>query len=147
MSDAGPLIAYLDSGAADLLFLSFDIIYIPEAVHREVFVARPRVKPKKIKIQVLDDPESLARFAELIVRLDHGEAEAIALAEHLRLPLLIDEKAGRRIADESGIEHMTTVELLRDHIATGRIPHRAAERTLRAMRLNGVYLPADINTA
>ncbi len=142
VSDAGPLIAFLDAGAADTLLAPFESILIPEAVHREVFVNRPRVKPKKVKIKSLDGPEALRRYAELIQRLDPGEAEALALAEFLGLPLLIDERAGGLIAVEIGVEHFTSVDLLSRNIAMGNLSTKSAQRIITLMRQNGAYLPA-----
>jgi predicted nucleic acid-binding protein len=48
-------------------------------------------------------PSNRARVTELLTQLDAGEAEAIALAEELLLDLLIDEKAGRNIAQQLGV--------------------------------------------
>ncbi len=39
-----------------------------------------------------------------IQRLDLGEIEAISLAKQLKLPLLIEETLGRRIASRAGIK-------------------------------------------
>jgi predicted nucleic acid-binding protein len=42
-------------------------------------------------------------LANLLIVLDQGEAEAIELAISKQLPLIIDEKKGRKIAQQMGL--------------------------------------------
>jgi len=48
--------------------------------------------------------ETVQISPELELILGRGEAEAIMLAEKLKLPLLIDERKGRKIAEKRGIK-------------------------------------------
>jgi predicted nucleic acid-binding protein len=141
VSDAGPLIAFIDAGAFDLLAREFEEILVPREVKVEVFERRPRAKPRQVKVTILDDPTSLARFAELRARLDPGEAAAVALAEHRRLPLLVDERAGSIIAAELSIVTICTADVLRSLVANTAISKKQARAIVRTMRENGTYLP------
>ena len=49
---------------------------------------------------------------ELELILGRSEAEAIMLAEKLKLPLIIDEKKGRKIAERRGIKIIGTLGIL-----------------------------------
>ena len=61
----------------------------------------------------IQSPENTVRQKVLQGQLDTGEASAISLAlEHPDCLLLIDEKKGRRIAQEMGLKIIGTVRLL-----------------------------------
>lgn len=147
VSDAGPLIAFLDADAIDVLLLRYQTIIIPPIVHDEVFRRRPRVKPSQIKIQDIDDAAALRRFTEYRQSLDGGEAQAVALAEHLHAVVLIDEVAGTRVANECGIQCASTIDVLKHLVNEGHLKRKRAQRIVEIMRLNGTYLPAERFTA
>ncbi|MDX2283149.1 MAG: DUF3368 domain-containing protein [Bacteroidia bacterium] len=100
-------------------------IYIPPAVAAELsrMTSPVRFDPAgwpRIHIVPLQQ-DTLAR--ELSIRLDPGEAEAIALAEELHASLLlIDEAKGRRIAIERGIPVTGLLGVLLAAKAGGHIP-------------------------
>lgn len=52
-------------------------------------------------------------FREIHYLLDAGESASIALAIEKKLPLIIDEKKGRRFAQRQGIEIIGLVGILR----------------------------------
>lgn len=54
---------------------------------------------------------NLAKALRLIV--DEGEAEAIALAMELNLPLLIDDRKRRRVAEKLGLKFIGSLGLLK----------------------------------
>jgi predicted nucleic acid-binding protein len=146
VSDAGPLIAFFDADAAEVLQLAYSQIIIPAAVANEVFHNR-RVKPRWIKIQQLSEASDLALMSRLRQRHDPGEAEAVVLALRLGLPLLIDERAGTAVAGELSVEAITTIDTLRQLVANKTLkPPKAREITTR-MRQAGVYLPDERFTA
>lgn len=106
VSDTSPISNLLQIGEIDLLRRIFDKIVIPT----EVFVESCRVENHReflinqdwIEIVALSD-EKLKN--DLLNDLDSGEAEAIALAVELKADyLLIDEIAGRQIAESYGIK-------------------------------------------
>jgi predicted nucleic acid-binding protein len=143
VSDSGPLICFLDADATKLLLALYPIIIVPPAVHAEVFLRVRRVKPSGIKIKDIDDALALRRFSEFRQRLDLGEAQALALAEHMGVTVLMDERAGTLVAQEHGIESLTTIDLLRRLVAGHHLTRERARKFLETMRLNGAYLPDE----
>jgi predicted nucleic acid-binding protein len=101
ISDSTTLIVLFDLNRLDLLSNIFTRIIIPDAVYKEISVKSSIVLPSFIKVQQVKECEVLELLKNL---LDLGESEAIALALELNLPLIIDEKKGRKIALREGIK-------------------------------------------
>ena len=101
ISDSTTLIVLFDLDRLDLLSNIFTHISIPEAVYEEISVKSSIVLPSFMKVQKVTDSELLDVLKNV---LDLGESEAIALALELELPLIIDEKKGRKIALKEGIQ-------------------------------------------
>jgi uncharacterized protein len=141
VSDAGPLIAFLDADAIDVLFMCYAEIIIPPIVHQEAFLRRNRVKPRAIKIQDADSPEALENFVKLRQRLHGGEAQALALAKQRGLTVLIDERAGTQIAEELKIPYMSTIDVLTLLVNTQKLKASKANEIVRTMRFNGTHMP------
>lgn len=118
IADASPLIAFGSIDRLSILFKLFKKVIIPKTVADECLFEKTRPGAVAIaraieadKIQVYDSIEFEDRET-LQVILDEGEADAIALARSLHLPLIIDEKLGRNIAREMGIKIIGTVGIL-----------------------------------
>lgn len=119
IADASPLIAFGSIDQLSIIFKLFGKVIIPQTVANECLVdisyagAAAIAKAIEIKkIQIHTPPiESQNRDAMLSI-LDEGEADAIALAHSMHLPLVIDEKLGRNIAKEMGIKIIGTVGIL-----------------------------------
>lgn len=105
VSDTSVITNLIQLGQLPLLKELFENIIVPQKVFDEL----ARI-PRQIEIinetawievrQISDE----ASFKKLISTLDPGEAEAIVLAIEFKADaLLIDEKKGRRIAQEYGI--------------------------------------------
>lgn len=101
ISDSTTLIVLFDLDRLDLLSNIFTHISMPEAVYEEISVKSSIVLPSFMKVQKVTDSELLDVLKNV---LDLGESEAIALALELELPLIIDEKKGRKIALKEGIQ-------------------------------------------
>lgn len=100
VSDTSPLTALLTIGQADLLTNLFGEVIIPPAVHSELLRTHP-ILPSWLHVQKLRDDSKTRLYSQ---NVDCGEAEAIALAEELRADhLLIDERKGRRLAQQRGV--------------------------------------------
>lgn len=109
VSDSSPLILFARIGALDLLHALFGEIFIARAVRAEIvaegserpgaaeIVAAPWITP--VALTHSDDSGVLMR------ELGAGEAESVMLAEQLggRMPLLIDDLKGRRLARARGL--------------------------------------------
>ena len=74
---------------------------IPDAVYKEISVKSSIDLPYFMKVEKVNDSEILDILKNV---LDLGESEAIALALERNLPLIIDEKKGRKIALREGIQ-------------------------------------------
>ena len=104
IADSSTLITLLDTKNFDLLFELFKEIIITDEVYNEItqkFHHKEKVDnyliSEKLKLQSIERNEM---FEMLIKRLDQGESESIVLAKELQLPLIIDERKGRKIAKE-----------------------------------------------
>ncbi|BAU12239.1 hypothetical protein LEP3755_27680 [Leptolyngbya sp. NIES-3755] len=126
ISDTSPICYLILIEQIDLLPRLYGQIIIPEAVQRELqafntpltvqqWISQP---PSWLTIQALSYPPDPA-----LSRLDPGEQDAIALAEELNARLLlIDERYGRRIALQRGLQIIGIIGLL-DEAATQRYIH------------------------
>lgn len=117
--DASPLIHLTKIGKLDYIINLFDFIIIPDAVYKEVIeegvnagytdatLILNYLKNNKIKRIKIENPDPL-----LEEYLHPGESESIQLANFLKGLLVIDEKKGRLIAEQKGIEFLTTVDVI-----------------------------------
>jgi predicted nucleic acid-binding protein len=101
ISDSTTLIILLDLDRFDLLDNLFPSITIPQTVYDEINFKKEIVLPKSIKIIKVKESKLLNSLKLL---LDDGESEAIALAHEKKLPLIIDEKKGRKIAQNMNLK-------------------------------------------
>jgi len=107
ISDATILITLINIDRFDILEKFADKIYITNAVYKEVC---QKVYAKKfidslIKKGFLEIKNYKNRklFNEFRFILDEGESSSIVLALEQNLPLIIDEKKGRRFAKSKGV--------------------------------------------
>ncbi|MEX2215578.1 MAG: DUF3368 domain-containing protein [Phycisphaeraceae bacterium] len=114
VADSSPLIVLVNIGHVDVLPRLFGRLLIPSQVSDELAALnRPaavrefiRLKPDWLEIR---DPAVIERIAGLHA----GETSAIRLAVELKADLLvIDERAGRKVASERGIAVVGTVGIL-----------------------------------
>ena len=85
-------------------------------------------------VSVKDD--NLCRALELVV--DEGEAEVMALAMKLNLPVLIDDLKGRRVAEKLGLKIIGCLGLLK--IARDRKIITEAKPFIKNFINNGYYI-------
>ncbi len=118
VADTSPLIGLARVGLLPVLSQLFTTVYASAAVVAEA--TRDADRPRAAAIQqALRDGALVARNVEhtpelnaLTAVLDAGEAEALLLAEHLELPVLIDERRGRGVAKAIGLEVIGTGAVL-----------------------------------
>lgn len=101
VSDSTTLIVLLDLKRIELLSNLFTEIIIPQAVYDEITVKNKNILPVWMIVKKVEYSDTLDTLKLL---LDEGESEAIALALSLKMPLIIDEKKGRKIALNKGIK-------------------------------------------
>lgn len=114
VSDASPLNYLVLISAESLLPALFQSVLVPPAVVAELLDART---PTKVRSFVSNLPGWLEvrspSHVDSSIELDAGEVEAIALAEELSATaLLIDERAGRRIAKLRGLRVTGTLGVI-----------------------------------
>lgn len=113
IADSSPLVYLSRVGVLDLLATAFGEVVVPATVWAEVVDARrdaPGVSALRSATWLRVDRRSLPS-ADL--GLDPGETAAILLAEALHADLLlIDERAGRAVAEERGLVVRGTLGVL-----------------------------------
>lgn len=116
VSDTSPIRTLSHLGHTDWLKSLFSEVIIPPAVVRELEHPASRLVPiltSTISMCRIQSPQSADRVSELLLSLDLGEAEAIALAEELHADLmLMDELDGRETAEKLGISVMGSLGIL-----------------------------------
>jgi uncharacterized protein len=142
VADAGPLIAFARIDKLALLAEVLGEILVPEAVIAECLTdpekpgaaAIERALENRILTRIDDPAPALPPYP----LLDSGESAAIRLALKLSLPVLIDEKAGRRIATNLGLTMIGTVGVLLVAKKSGHI--EAVKPLLDAMSTRGYFV-------
>ena len=106
IADASPLIVLQNIGRLSLLQNLFDKILITPEIETEFGLDLP----DWIKVSEVQDKTKLVL---LNLNLDKGEASAIALClEKAGSLLIIDEKKGRRIAQDLGLKIVGTLGII-----------------------------------
>jgi predicted nucleic acid-binding protein len=114
VSDTSPLNYLLLIGAVDLLPRLFSEIFIPPIVAEEL--SRPNA-PEAVRAWISSPPQWLQIRSPLVRQhhfdLDEGEAQAILLAQELKiLSVLIDERKGFHTAESLGLEPIGLLGIL-----------------------------------
>ncbi len=116
VSDSTTLISLINIERFELLFKFSDSIIITPAVYSEVSIQKASkrildeyITLSRITVSKVDD---FKKVKELLIRLDLGESESIVLAKEQNLPLIIDEKKGKKIALSFGIDTIGLIGIL-----------------------------------
>jgi len=134
VSDSSTLIVLLDLERMDLLSNLFAEVMIPPAVYREITFQALVDLPEFI---VRKTPTDTARVTLLRRMLDPGESEAIALASEENRPLIIDERKGRRIAQEQGLEIVGLLGIVHLNVRRGFLEYNQARPFLEDAQAHG----------
>jgi predicted nucleic acid-binding protein len=129
ISDASPIIALSNLNRLDILRDLYESITITDLVAKEVKMDIPNW------IAILDEYDANL-FAQYCVDLDQGEASALALAKSQKNALLIiDERRGRKLAKQTGIEVIGLLGVVVKASLTGKIDD--GMEVLSLLRRNG----------
>ena len=110
ISDSTTIITLLNIQRIDVLKNIFSGVYIPPTVYEESTIKEKINLDKEFfKVKEVEDKKL---YKLLLKSLDEGEAEAIILAKEMKLSLIIDEKKGRKIASQMGINIFGFIGLL-----------------------------------
>ena len=144
VADASPLIALAVMDLIPVLPKLFDRIYVPAAVVRECLEDLTKPKAGVIKRafeEGLLQEKSVTNeaYVNLLAKvLDQGEAEAISLAKELDVIVLMDERAGRNVAERERIKCIGSLYCLIRAKQAGLI--EAAAPKIKQLRQHGYHL-------
>ena len=110
ISDSTTIITLLNINRLDVLKNIFSLVYIPKKVYDEIVIEEKITLNKNFFVVKEINDKNL--YTLLTKSLDAGESEAIVLAKEMNLSLIIDEKKGRKIASNLGINIFGFVGLL-----------------------------------
>ncbi len=141
ISDSTILIILFDMGRIDLLENLFSKLYMPQAVHKEMTVKKGIRLPGFMQVIAVKKSELLESLKLL---LDAGENEAIASAVEKSLPLIIDEKKGRKIALNAGVKIIGLLGIIYLNIKREFITQNEAEIFLNDAIKHGYRINAKL---
>jgi hypothetical protein len=110
ISDSTTIITLLNIDRLDILTNIFSCVYIPKKVYEEIVIEEQIVLDEELFVTKEIEDKKLYKL--LSKSLDAGECEAIVLAKEMDLSLIIDEKKGRKIASNLGINIFGFIGLL-----------------------------------
>ncbi len=141
VSDSTTLIILENQNRFDLLSNLFASIFIPQAVWDEIHRKKGFILPDFITLCPIEATDELSI---LLYLLDQGESEAIVLAKSKNLPLIIDEKKGRKIASNMGIQIIGLLGILYLNIKRAHISKQEAQEFLDRARTNGFRISQQL---
>jgi uncharacterized protein len=134
VADSSPLIYLSRVGALHVLPALFGDVLVPRVVWEEISEKRPTARGIALRqaawLRVVENPS-----AQVDLGLDAGETAAILVAESLHADLLlIDERVGRKVAQERGLAVRGTVGMLVQARASASRHHLFATRSVRSAK-------------
>ena len=134
VSDSTALITLINIDEFDLLYFFTQKIILPKEVYDEVVVVEQaeifldaQIKENFVELCVYDNQ---LLFEELSILLDSGESASITLALEKNIPLLIDEKKGRNVAANMGVEIIGLIGIIRFLYKKEKINKKRTEEIL-----------------
>ena len=147
ISDTTPIIALMKANQLELLQRLFDVVYIPEAVYREL--TENENYPEEVRmleecqflmVEEVENEKSVTILQNL-TGLDTGESEAIILADEKQSDvLLMDEHKGRQVARKMGITITGTIGVLTQAFDEGLLTREDVEKCIERMKENNIRI-------
>lgn len=148
IADAGPLIAFARLQQLGLLPQIFGRVFVTDIVFAECagradFPESPLIREavEKQRLELCAAPD----FSAYAQKIDAGEASAIAVAIEYGCGVLMDDKAGRKMATNAAVPVIGTVGVLVLAKRKGLVP--LAMPLLKALALSGYFLSDEIIAA
>ncbi len=154
VADATPLLHLARAGHLDLLPKLYERVVVPTSVWeettgqeelrseaqvlREASQAWLEVRPLSARERGASD--SFRRGAPV----GRGEADAIALAEALRTPVLMDDRVAVDLARMRGVETRWTTSVVLEAHERGILNRRAARRVVEDLVASGLWIRQDV---
>lgn len=148
IADAGPLIAFARLHQISLLPQIFVRVLVTDIVFRECAgrsdfpesaLIQEAVTRKQLELCTAPD------FSAFAQKIDAGEASAIAMAIDFGCGVLMDDKAGRRMATNAGVPMIGTVGVLVLAKRKGLVP--LVKPQLEKLASSGYFLNEEIIAA
>ncbi len=141
VSDSTTLIILFDLKRVDLLENLFKRVLIPQRVYEEVSLKRSVRLPDFMEVVIVQESDTLDTLQLL---LDEGESEAIALAKLMNLPIIIDEKKGRKIAKNLDLKVIGLLGVIYLNVKKGFMSFEDAEAFLQKIVNHGYRIKAKL---
>jgi hypothetical protein len=148
IADAGPLIAFARLHQLVLLPQIFGRVFVTDVVFAECagradFPESPLIREAvdKKKLELCTAPD----FSAYAQKIDAGEASAIAVAIEYGCGVLMDDKAGRKMATNAAVPVIGTVGVLVLAKRKGLVP--LVMPLLDALAISGYFLSEEIIAA
>ena len=151
MADSTPLIALSIVGKLGLLRDMFNEVMVPSSVFQEVVESgKGKIGSKEVSeaswIKVMN-PEGRGEIPPILAGLDRGELDVILLAREVKADLvLIDEKAGRKVAKALGLKVKGTLGLLLFACKKGFMEAEEAEEVLTKLNNSSIRISNRLMT-
>ena len=141
ISDTTALIILAKADKLDLLSNLFEQVFIPKAVENELNFKDDIVKYRvekfdKISVKNISDIKILNSIKKL--NIDNGEIEAISLAIELDLKLIIDERKGRIVAINQGLDVVGVLGILVENYKLDYISFEEAHYFFNLFKKSGL---------
>ena len=140
VSDSTTLIILSDLDKFGYLKNLFLEVIIPQKVFEEITYKNNITLPSFIKIENINTP----LIEDLKLLLDDGESESIALAIQKNLPLIIDEKKGRKIAKNLNLKILGLLGIIYLNIKKGFVSITEAKEFLDLAQSNGYRISQNL---
>ena len=134
VSDSTALITLINIDEFELLSFFTQKVLIPKEVYEEVVLLEEarvfldtQIEKKFIEVSMYDNQ---LLYDELNILLDSGESASITLALEKNVPLLIDEKKGRNVAANMGVEIIGLIGIIRFLYKKEKISKKRTEEIL-----------------
>jgi len=158
VSDASPLIWLAKAGKINLLKELFEEIIIPTEVYEEAveeglkhgfsdaITINECIQQGWIKLSKLTpkDRNLIQRISQHAFEIHPGEAQAIVLAKEMGVLLLMDESAGRALAEAWGVKVKGTVYVVMSALRVGLINQTEAKNAVLTMVNKGFRLEPNL---
>jgi predicted nucleic acid-binding protein len=143
VSDTSPILNLAAVGKLHLLRDLYAEIVVPPSVQNELSRNAIQLDPSWTRVVAALNQGDVAALRE---QLDPGEAEAIVVAAELEAELLlVDEKRGRRVAIDRGLEVTGLLGVLAEAKARSLIP-RCQPVLDDMIRIAGFWIGDDLRT-
>lgn len=152
VSDTTPLISLLKAGQIGLLQKLFGKIIIPDAVYNEL-TQNPAYYDETIVIkeseyicvESVENIESV-KILRNVTGLDAGESEAIVLMDEKKADLLLmDERRGRKVAEQMGLTLTGTIGILLRAYDKGFLTDKEVENCLDILKSSRIHISKTLH--